>query len=199
MLPEVSTITGGDFEENTYIFPVEDGLVVVDPGADVQVLQNHIMRAGKKVKYVILTHGHIDHIFSLPYLSGAVVYAHEKEKTLLESPGLNLSAMTGNRIEIPAITYVPGKVHTAGDFVFYHTPGHTSGSIVVKYGKILFTGDTLFMDTIGRCDLPTGDPQKMRESLHIFSQFNKDTICYPGHGDMFTLDKAFKVNNFLKK
>jgi len=81
---------------------------------------------------------------------------------------------------------------------FFHVPGHTAGGVLIKIEDALFTGDTLFYDTVGRTDFFSGDPVQLRNSLKIFGRFSKDTVCYPGHGQPFCLRDAFDVNYFLR-
>lgn len=84
-------------------------------------------------------------------------------------------------------------------FEFTHVPGHTGGCVLIGYEKHLFTGDTLFFDTVGRTDVPTGSSHRLKESLAVFDNMSEDLVCYPGHGDSFMLKTAREVNYFLKK
>lgn len=195
----VETLVSGGFEENTYLLSDGKDAYVIDPGIDASAIHSVIYNLHSTLKYVLLTHGHYDHIIGAQALN-APIYAHEGEKALIESGTVNLSAyITGKEISLKSVNYIKGVKAEMGGFEFYHTPGHTAGSMVIKAGDALFTGDTLFYDTVGRTDVPTGDSRLLRASLKVFDGFDKGLTCYPGHGEPFKLGDAFKVNYFLKK
>jgi hydroxyacylglutathione hydrolase len=195
---QIKTLVSDLFEENTYIIANNGTAVVIDPGASILELQSMIASLKSSVKYTLLTHGHYDHIISALAL-GAPVYAHENEKIMLEDPNINLSAHIINpRLSLKNVNYYKGKSYKMDEFEIYHTPGHTAGSVVIKTGNDLFTGDTLFYDSVGRTDTPTGDPKALKTSLKIFDGFDREIMCYPGHGEQFKLGDAYKTNYFLK-
>jgi len=194
----VITLTEPSIAENTYIVISGSKAAVIDPGADIETIKSEVSKAGAEIASVLLTHGHYDHIASAKRLD-AKIYAHENERPLLENPAINMSAYAkSGPVALDKAVYLDGEEANADGFVFYHTPGHTSGSCVIKYGDLLFTGDTLFLDTVGRTDLPTGDPRAMKESLKVFGSFDCDIMCYPGHGSPFKLKDAYRVNYFLR-
>ncbi|MBP7792390.1 MAG: MBL fold metallo-hydrolase [Candidatus Goldbacteria bacterium] len=196
---EIIHFTTEDFGENTYFLINNGELVIIDPGINAELLKSEISKRNLKIKYVLLTHGHYDHILSAPYLN-AVLCAHEDEKILIEDAELNLSVYaTNKKIILKNVKYFSGENYEIENFEIFHTPGHTAGSVIIKTGNNLFTGDTLFYDTVGRTDLPTGDAVKLRESLKIFKNFDKKTVCYPGHGNSFLLSDAFRYNYFLSR
>jgi glyoxylase-like metal-dependent hydrolase (beta-lactamase superfamily II) len=172
--------------------------VVIDPGASILEMRSIIANLKSSVKYALLTHGHYDHIISALVL-GAPVYAHEAEKSMLEDPKINLSSHIRQNIILKNVNYFRGKTRKLDEFEIFHTPGHTAGSVIIKTGTNLFTGDTLFLDTVGRTDGPTGDAKQLKASLKIFDSFDKDLMCYPGHGEPFLLSEAYEANYFLKK
>jgi glyoxylase-like metal-dependent hydrolase (beta-lactamase superfamily II) len=199
---EVLTINKNDFQENTYIVANKKETVIIDPGTDYSILKGIIEEKGLGVKYFLLTHGHYDHIMALTELAAfelKKVYAHRAEQKLLENAPYNLSAWTSNNISIKGINYYDGETHVMDGMEFYHVPGHTEGGVLIKIGDNLFSGDTLFYDTVGRTDLPTGDSRKLRESLKKFDGLDKKLMVYPGHGEAFILGDAYKTNFFLKK
>ena len=196
---KVYTLVSEDNGENTYI--VETGgnkAVVIDPGADYPRILSVFEENKLNVEYVLLTHGHYDHIIAADNFNSAIIYAHAEEKNLLETPAYNLSAYTGRKISIKNINYIEGSEAQVNGMKFYHTPGHTSGCMIILIGDILFSGDTLFYDTVGRTDLPSGDSKKLKSSLKVFDKFDKGIKVYPGHGSPFKLRDAYKINYFLK-
>jgi hydroxyacylglutathione hydrolase len=194
----IKTLVSDAFEENTYIISDNTASVVIDPGADVAAIQSKIQNLNSKIKYILLTHGHYDHIISALAL-GAPVYAHENEKRMLEDASINLSSHIRQNIILKGVNYFKGNSYKLDEFEFFHTPGHTAGGVVIKSGNNLFTGDTLFLDTVGRTDGPTGDAKQLRNSLKVFDSFDKGLMCYPGHGEPFKLGEAYEANYFLKK
>ena len=196
---DIQTVTDREFGENSYIAADKGGLIVIDPGIDYYAINAAIKSTGLPIKYVFLTHGHYDHTFSVSNFDKTRVYAHSAEKPLLEDPSKNLSAFTGTPFSVEGINYYGGQKHIIDDIEITHTPGHTAGCVVIKIEDSLFCGDTLFYDTVGRTDLPSGDPKILQESLKLFDSFDKSLNVYPGHGAPFVLGDAYKINYFLKK
>ncbi len=196
---EIKTITSELIMENTYIVKRESDIIVIDPGCSPEQLQFQISNFKSQIKYVLLTHGHYDHTASLENFDKSKIYAHIDEKPLIEDASLNMSFLTGDNFEFEGINYYSGKTHEMDGVKFYHVPGHTNGGVIIEMGNCLFTGDTLFADTVGRTDIPTGSAEKLRKSLDIFGFFDKGIMCYPGHGEPFKLGRAYESNYFLKK
>ncbi|HDQ25371.1 MAG TPA: MBL fold metallo-hydrolase [bacterium] len=195
----VIRVVSDGFGENTYVVTTPEGIIIIDPGTSLKTIRKEAVIKEEDIKYVLLTHGHYDHITCIDEYEPGKIYAHTAEKKLLENPSINLSAMAGEGISARGINYYEGDVHETDPAVFYHVPGHTAGCVVIKIGSMLFTGDTLFFDTVGRTDLPTGSTNRLKESLKVFEGFDRSITCYPGHGEEFTLEEAYKTNYFLKK
>ncbi|PKL92712.1 MAG: MBL fold metallo-hydrolase [Candidatus Goldiibacteriota bacterium HGW-Goldbacteria-1] len=196
---KIHTLVSEDYGENTYILETGDNkAVVIDPGAEYPQILSVLQENKLNVEYVLLTHGHYDHTIAAENFNSAIIYAHAEEKDLLAAPAYNLSAYTGRQISVKNINYIEGNEAQVNGMKFYHTPGHTLGCMVILIGDILFSGDTLFYDTVGRTDLPSGDSKKLQNSLKVFDKFDKDITVYPGHGTPFTLRDAYKINYFLK-
>lgn len=165
-------------------------IVVVDPAWDVDFLCRQAKQDGYSITGVFLTHGHPDHINGLGEMLSrhdVPVYISRHEPVFGRLRHRNIIAVEGRQ------TLQVGSVC----FECLHTPGHTPGSQCLKCGDALITGDTLFIDGCGRCDLPGGDPKKMYDTLYnILMKLPDSTIIYPGHNYG---SKAFAPLALLKK
>jgi len=197
------------FDENVYIYYDEQSLdaCIIDPGGSFEKIREFVNSKKLKVKSVILTHGHADHIGALQeiidHYKDIEVIAAKREKKILNSPAYNLTINFGMKnTSFEATRYVEdGDTYQIGGktLKFIVTPGHTSGSMCVFDGDIMFTGDTLFEGSIGRTDLPTGSYQEMENSLKKLSQMNEDIIILPGHGEQSSIGQEKKYNPFLRQ
>ena len=196
----------GIFESNTYIISDDSSkaCVVIDCGVEPEKILDMVGRNGLSVKYIILTHGHFDHIYHVKNLkekTGAQVCIHEAELNLYQNPMLNGSRMFGAGRDVetvaPDILLKDGQKLQAGDMTLeiIHTPGHSPGSICILCDGMLFSGDTLFQLSIGRTDFPGGNPEAMEASLHnkLFT-LDENIVVYPGHGPKTTIGYE-KENN----
>lgn len=179
--------------------------VVIDPGAQPQLIYNKIKQDNLKVELIILTHGHSDHIGAvneLQELTGAEVAIHEKDYPLLLSPHENLSKYMGQEITISSVDFKlkDGQKLKVGELELdiVHTPGHTPGSISIKIKNTIFTGDTLFTGSVGRTDFPGGSFQELIASIkNKLLILDDDTEIYPGHGPKSTIGIERKTNPFI--
>lgn len=197
------------FDENVYIYYDEQSLdaCIIDPGGSFEKIREFVNSKKLKVKSVILTHAHADHIGALQEIidqcKDIEVIAAKREKKILNSPAYNLTINFGMKnTSFEATRYVEdGDTYQIGGktIKFIVTPGHTSGSMCVFDGDIMFTGDTLFEGSIGRTDLPTGSYQEMENSLKKLSQMNEDIIILPGHGEQSSIGQEKKYNPFLRQ
>jgi glyoxylase-like metal-dependent hydrolase (beta-lactamase superfamily II) len=195
----------GPLLTNCYILKSGEELVVIDPGADGMQIVERIGQLGGTVKYVINTHGHIDHIGAnaeVVNATGAGILIHELDSGMLAEPDQNLSILMGMSVSSPA----PARLLRDGDEIevgaarlrVVHTPGHTPGSVCLIGDGYAFTGDTLFLDSIGRVDLPGGSERAMQDSLaRLQLLLRRETMLYPGHGMTGTFGRALLVNPFL--
>ena len=200
---EVLKIETRRLVENIYILIEGDGAIVIDPGYEFDSLVDLIENRNLKLEKILLTHGHGDHIGSCEQLRAKYnipVYAHEKERELLLDPNLNLSAAMYGAISLDADFYVneDSELYFNDHKIeFIYTPGHTIGSQCIKIGQNLFTGDTLFRNSIGRTDLPTSSPEDMKNSLEKIKLLDDELIVYPGHNSSSTIGDEKKYNQFL--
>ena len=197
------------FDENVYIYYDEQSLdaCIIDPGGSFEKIREFVNKKNLNIKAVILTHAHADHIGALQEIidqcKDIEVIAAKREKKILNSPAYNLTINFGMKnTSFEATRYVEdGDTYQIGGqtLKFILTPGHTSGSMCVFDGEIMFTGDTLFEGSIGRTDLPTGSYQEMENSLKKLSQMNEDIIILPGHGEQSSIGQEKKYNPFLRQ
>lgn len=181
-----------EFAENTYIIKEKKQAVIIDPGAHIDEIKTFIDEEELNVLFVLLTHGHFDHIFSINEvmdLYDCDVYIHESERDFLFDPNLNLSSMSYKKISVTnkskVKTFKDGGIFKLqySDIAVTHSPGHTRGSSCFSYKRILFVGDTLFKDGVGRTDLPTGNQTDLELSINkLLNKFNDNTLIYSGHG-----------------
>lgn len=199
----------GIYQANCYIIWDEQSnkAAVVDPGGDFEELKEFIENNKLSVSYVILTHGHGDHIGAVAEVRDyfkAEVMIHKDDFDMLKNNKKNYSSQMGyNKIEIEADrTLLDGDVINLGQLYLeiIHTPGHTKGSICIKCAHIVFTGDTLFAGSIGRTDLDGGSFEDIMASINNkILQFPDNTEIFPGHGPSTTIKAEKRYNPFLQK
>ena len=204
---EIHELVVGPLKTNCYIVTSDmNHAVIIDPGFDAEKIAAKIRELGAKPKFMLLTHGHFDHIWGskeLRELSGAKIFALDKERTLCESVDNNLSAMVGRAYTVVPDEYLSDGTELTFDNISLKviaTPGHTIGSCCyyAEKANILISGDTLFQESTGRTDFPTGSMssivRSIREKLFVLPD---ETKVYPGHGDSTTIAYEKKYNPFV--
>ncbi len=193
--------------ENCYIVRENNAsdAVVIDPGEGAQDIVRQLEKQELGVSYILLTHGHADHIAATDALRnryGAKVVIHEKDADMLEHPSRNLSAFLGKELALePADILLSGDdtIDAAGlCFRAIHTPGHTRGGVCYVVDDVMFSGDTLFAGSIGRTDFPGSDGEEMRSSLALLKGMEKNYTVYPGHGEATSLEREKRSNPFMQ-
>jgi glyoxylase-like metal-dependent hydrolase (beta-lactamase superfamily II) len=201
----IERLVVGALATNCYILKSGDELAVVDPGGDADLILAKAAELGGTVKLVIDTHGHIDHIGAnraVVAATGAELLVHELDAPMLTGPDRNLSLLIGAAVDSPVATrrLREGDEVKVGEdgMTVVHTPGHTPGGICLLGDGFAFTGDTLFVDSIGRTDFPGGSDREMQRSLsRLQTLLSRDIMLYPGHGEPGTFGRALLVNPFL--
>ncbi len=180
--------------------------LVFDPADKGDYIYNGLKEKGFTVAAILLTHGHFDHIWgveALKELSGVKVYAYEEEREVCENASVNVSKGAGRPCIVQADTYLKdGEERTIEgiSFKLLATPGHTKGSCCYYFedDKILISGDTLFQESVGRTDLPTGSMSTLVRSVkEKLMPLPEDVRVYPGHGEATTIGYEKQYNPFI--
>jgi hydroxyacylglutathione hydrolase len=217
----VAGFPAGTFSANCYIVAAEAGAecVIIDPGQDAErgideILTEHRLRPAA----VLLTHGHLDHIWSVAPVCGAKgipAYIHPEDRALLSDPARGLPLAAGQQL-FGGLTFTePDDVRELADgmtlslvgleIVVNHAPGHTRGSVTFRlpeeetgHEDVLFSGDLLFAGSIGRTDLPGGDyPTILRSLARVCLTLPDQTVVLSGHGPQTTIGAERRGNPFL--
>lgn len=206
---EVDTLILGSVRTNCYIVTDEASMdtVIIDPADEEEKILLAVSQKGCKVKGVLLTHGHFDHIYGVSQVIAALrvpLYAGEAEEELLENPSLNLSVMGDyGPVGLKADHWLKdGEKLSLGtlSFIAISTPGHTKGGIsyYMPEDGILFSGDTLFWESIGRTDFPTGNEGVLIKSIQEKLMPLPDAVkVYTGHGATTQIDYERSNNPYI--
>lgn len=204
----VKTLTVGFLAANCYLAYCEDTreAIVLDPGGDGDKILKTIDELDLKVKFIVDSHAHYDHIAANGELKEALnvpILIHKADAEALVNPELNFSSF----LAYPYTSPRADRLLEDGDQIVFgrvklkvlHTPGHTPGSICLLGEGEIFTGDTLFAGGVGRTDLPGGSFQKLVYSLkHRLMALPDWLKVYPGHGPQTVLGYEKRVNPYLR-
>ena len=199
----------GSYGTNCYLIYREGGkeAIFIDPADHGQQINQKVLEKGFQISAILLTHAHFDHMWGandLRKASGAKLYALDAEQVLCESAQANVSEWAGRAATVKPNTYFKDgeEVTLAGiTFKVIATPGHTAGSCCYYFEEagFLVCGDTIFEESVGRTDFPTGSSSQLIRSIKekIFT-LPDDTVLYPGHGDSTTVEHEKKYNPFCQ-
>ena len=200
---KIQTFIVGPIETNCYL--AYDGetydAILIDPGAYDKRIVDFIRGKKLKVQYTVNTHGHYDHIGG-DKAFGYRLLIHEKDAGCLSDPVRSLSIIAGqfiNGINAYRLLKDQSMIHVKGlSFKVIHTPGHSPGGITLECEDVLFTGDTLFCEGVGRTDLPFGSEKELGKSIAKLLAYDDNTRIYPGHGPSSTIGHEKNNNPFLE-
>lgn len=203
----VKQFVEGCIANNDYLLIDEDSkeAALIDCTDYISELGAVLKEYDAKLKYILLTHGHFDHIMGVPKIKkefGAKVYLHKDDKELVDNSDEFMLSVGMQPFEHPEID----KYIDEGEEIYLgknkieviHLPGHTQGGVGYLVDGMLFSGDSIFLESIGRTDLPGGNHKQLVESIKnkIFS-LDGDTILYVGHGTNSTVEHEKKYNEYV--
>jgi glyoxylase-like metal-dependent hydrolase (beta-lactamase superfamily II) len=209
----VETQAVGPFFKNGFVVacPRTREAVLIDPGDEVPALLSFATRERLAIRYILLTHAHVDHVTGVGAAKralGTPIYLHRDDQFLYDR-AVETGAIFGLAVEAPPPVdhyYTPGESLAFGDLTArpHHTPGHCPGGVCLQIGppdgsgQDLFVGDTLFAGSIGRTDLPGGDHATLLSSIrNVLFAFGDAARVYPGHGPQTTIGQERRTNPFL--
>jgi hydroxyacylglutathione hydrolase len=201
------------FFKNGFVLGCEDTRegVIIDPGDEVDELVAAVSKHGLTIRYILLTHAHLDHITGVAAARAAfdapTVLHHDDdflyEAVVQQGQMFGLRVAPQPKVDLHYDGAGPWRFGAFGAWV-HHTPGHCPGGVCLAVGRDgeadrqLFVGDTLFAGSIGRTDLPGGDHDTLLRSIReVLFAFPDDTVVYPGHGDPTTIGQEKRTNPFL--
>ena len=193
---KIHRVAVGSLQTNCYIVAsAENNALIVDPGDDAAKITQCLKKYSLTPKCIVNTHGHIDHIRANASLK-LPVFAHEADREMISDPKKNnMSFFFGSFDPVePSRLLKDGEVLELDELRFrvIHTPGHTAGGICLLGHGVLFSGDTLFKDGIGRTDFPGASGAAMQVSLKKLFKLDGATAVYPGHGPQTTIEEERK-------
>lgn len=203
---EIKTIPLGMIQANCYCVSGEEGAVVIDPGYSSEEVAKFLKQNREKECLILLTHGHFDHVAGAPHLreeTNVPIAIGKNDAVMLRNNEYNLSTRFGAE-------YTPfdadrllsdGEEFQLGDLSVrvIETPGHTMGGVCYLMGGVLFSGDTLFCESIGRTDHPYADTATLLQSVRKLYSLPDETLVYPGHGTTTTIEHEKNWNPFVRK
>lgn len=205
----INTYVAGPVQANNYLVvdEVSKEAILIDCSDYVTEIIDYVKENDLTVKYILLTHGHFDHVLGINRMNevlGAKVYVHEgdKEQVVNTRSVMMMFGLPTEGVENPKITATlsdAGEL-TLGNQVIkvIETPGHTPGGVCYLIGDCLFSGDTLFHGTIGRTDLPGGSFQQIKHSVKdVLFALDENIKVYPGHGEPTSIGYEKKFNDIV--
>ncbi len=202
---EIKAITLGDMGTNCYLVSGESGAVVIDPAVNSAEVTEFLKKNENKERLILITHAHFDHIGGAKTLSEETdtkIGIGEFDNDGLSNPNKNLSQLFGVDLThfSADILFKDGEKFSVGDLEFevIYTSGHTEGGVCYLLNDNLFSGDTLFYESIGRTDFPTGDLRKLINSVHKLFELDGKIKVFSGHGPSTDIDHEKQFNPYIR-
>ena len=203
---EIEILQLGHIKTNCYLILCEKTAIVIDPGFKSDKTVDFLVKNSEKEKYILITHAHFDHIGGageLKRITGAKIVMGRGESEKMNDPYMNLSSVFHAEIEnfSPDILLDDGDIIKAGDIEIkaMMTPGHTAGGMSYIIGDKLFSGDTLFFESVGRTDFAGGDFSDLENSVKKLYTLDDSTEIYPGHGPLSTIGHEKNFNPYVRE
>lgn len=200
---KIDVIPLGHIAANCYMLLSDNAAVVIDPGIFSQRVKDFLNENSEKERLILLTHAHFDHICGAERLradTGVKIAVGEKDAPALIDTSLSLSdKFHAHQTPFEAdILLKDNEIFDVGDIEFksLSTPGHTVGGMCYLTVKSLFSGDTLFLESVGRTDFPGGDGEALLKSIKRLLSLDEDIEVYPGHGEPTTIEHEKLYNPF---
>ena len=201
---KLKTFVLGDLGNNAYLLydDITKEAFLIDVPKPSLEIKRFLQKNELVLKFVLLTHGHFDHIWGLQGFS-VPFFIHPKDEEFLTDPRINASLFCGEPVAIREKPHFFDGDHLAfgsQKIEVIHTPGHTPGSVCFKIGDWLFSGDTLFCHSIGRTDIPFASYEDIIASIkNKLLVLDPATVVYPGHGGPTTIGDEERDNQFLRE
>ena len=209
---QIKTLILGLYENNCYIVRKNEtakDCIVIDTALNATGILDYLKENDLNPVAIVLTHGHMDHIFGVRSLRENYpkiqIYIHKLDAHMLTDGQANLSMLSGTIFKTEAAEHIfdePDILKLAGiELQVLHTPGHTPGGVCFynKQANILFSGDTLFADSVGRTDFPNGSMQQLIDGIKTkLMILPEETMVLPGHGPQTTIGREKKFNQYLQ-
>jgi glyoxylase-like metal-dependent hydrolase (beta-lactamase superfamily II) len=202
----INCIVVGPLENNCFIIADENTkeALLIDPGDEPDRIHDLLTKNNLRVKYIVCTHAHFDHVGAIPELkneTGAKIVIHYDELDIYKHTKDQASVLWGYELDPlpdPDMFVSEGDILEIGNIKFetIHTPGHSPGGICLYGEGIVITGDTLFAGSVGRTDLFGGDIEKLKKSFKKLMALPDNTKVLPGHGPQSTIGKE-RISNFF--
>jgi glyoxylase-like metal-dependent hydrolase (beta-lactamase superfamily II) len=201
---KIITVNDNIAAQNSYLIIQKNEVIIIDPGFNGEAILKILEDKALNISAVLLTHGHFDHIRDLRLLKDKgqyPLYIHELEKDFLSDNSLNGSRYFNGSFALKkdqeVLTFKDNDILSFNDISLQvlYTPGHTKGSCCFLLKNNLFSGDTLFSDSIGRSDLETGSMKDLKKSLQrLNDKISNEVMVFPGHNEQ-SLMSSIKKNN----
>ena len=202
---EIKVLRLGDIQVNCYLVKTEKVALVIDAGYYSKEAEDFLNENYDKERVILLTHAHFDHIggaLDLRENCGVKIAIGEKENAFLSDSKVNLSHLFGANLKpfTADVLLADGEILKIGDLEIkvIHTPGHTLGGVCYLIDNVLFSGDTLFNQSVGRTDFPTGDFNTLSASIRRLYELDDDISVLSGHGDATKIGIEKIYNPFVR-